>query len=250
MEDKIMGQYYSLMEKGGYYSKSKRLKFYCEKYLFFGTSFKNKNVLDIGGGNGLYSFYAAISGAKHVRILEPEHDGSTFGIKQQFIEIKRLFNNPTNISFSNETFQSLDSKQKFDIIIFHDSINHIDEDKCKKINVESSAYNSYLELLSKITTLISVNGILIVSDCSRKNFFNSFGLKNPFVKTIEWEKHQTPNIWIELFEKLGFRKTRLSWPAFNMFGNLGRIFLGNPVASYFLTSYFILHFQYINSKNS
>ena len=37
------------------------------------------------------------------------------------------------------------------------------------------------------------------------------GLRNPFVPTIEWHKHQSPNTWIRLFEDFGFKKQSLSW---------------------------------------
>jgi 2-polyprenyl-3-methyl-5-hydroxy-6-metoxy-1,4-benzoquinol methylase len=45
--------------------------------LFRDIDFDGKRVLDIGGGDGVYSFYAAAMGAAEVVCLEPEAAGST-----------------------------------------------------------------------------------------------------------------------------------------------------------------------------
>ena len=59
-----MNTFYELVEKNKFYTKGSRLKFYLEQYLFKDIDFEGKTLLDIGGGNGLFSFYAALNGAK------------------------------------------------------------------------------------------------------------------------------------------------------------------------------------------
>ena len=46
------------------------------KWCFKDVDFKNKTVLDIGGGNGIYSFYARSQGASSALNLEPFGAGS------------------------------------------------------------------------------------------------------------------------------------------------------------------------------
>ena len=48
--------------------------------LFDGVDLSGKRMLDIGGGSGIYSFYAACAGAREVICLEPEAAGSMSGV--------------------------------------------------------------------------------------------------------------------------------------------------------------------------
>ncbi len=54
------------------------------KYLFEGVDLDNSRVLDIGGGNGVFSFYAALNGAEEVICLEPEEAGSRSSMQSKF----------------------------------------------------------------------------------------------------------------------------------------------------------------------
>ena len=46
------------------YSTKKKLEFHMEG-IFGSLNFKNKKVIDVGGGSGFYSLYVACSGAKN-----------------------------------------------------------------------------------------------------------------------------------------------------------------------------------------
>lgn len=78
-----MENYYALMVQEKLHKNQRRLRLYAET-IFNGVDFSGARVLDIGGGGGLYSFYAAVNGAKEVVCLEPESDGSTTGVKAKF----------------------------------------------------------------------------------------------------------------------------------------------------------------------
>ena len=67
--------FYKIISDNGFYSKPERLKFYLEQQLFKGIDFKGKSLIDIGGGSGLFGYYAALKGASKVVIMEPEFDG-------------------------------------------------------------------------------------------------------------------------------------------------------------------------------
>ena len=64
-------KYFVIIGRAGLYSSAGNLRFHI-KNVFNGIDFAGKRVLDIGGGNGVFSFYAASSGAEYVICLEPE----------------------------------------------------------------------------------------------------------------------------------------------------------------------------------
>jgi predicted RNA methylase len=48
--------------------------------IFKDINFNEKAVLDIGGGIGIFSFYASLKGASKIVCLEPEARGSASGM--------------------------------------------------------------------------------------------------------------------------------------------------------------------------
>jgi 16S rRNA G966 N2-methylase RsmD len=60
------------------YSGKENLKFYLDN-LFEHVELAQKEVLDVGGGRGLLTFYTAVKGAKKAVCLEPEKEGSKKG---------------------------------------------------------------------------------------------------------------------------------------------------------------------------
>ena len=58
------------------FSSRGNLEFYL-KYIFGPIDFAGRTMLDVGGGSGVFSFYAACKGARRVACLEPEGDGSS-----------------------------------------------------------------------------------------------------------------------------------------------------------------------------
>ena len=81
--------YLNAAVKEGMYGNKSRLLFQMDTF-FKGIDLQNKCILDVGGGNGLFSFYAACRGAKKVVCLEPEVDGSVAGMIDNFLKIKSL----------------------------------------------------------------------------------------------------------------------------------------------------------------
>ena len=233
-------EYYQMICKHGYYSKPERLKFYLEKQLFAGIDFKDKRVIDIGGGNGLYGYYALLQGAKEVAIMEPEFDGSSAGVIKQFYEIKELLGNPSNIYHVNKTLQEFDVNEQFDVIVMNNSINHFNEEACVDLHVNEKSQEEYLEIFRIVREISAPKCKLIITDCTNKNFFQLIGVTNPLMNSIEWEKHQPPEVWASFLEKVGFVTDKISWTSPNSFGNLGKQLLGNKAANYFLLGHFRL----------
>ena len=233
-----MKEYFRLMEVNNFYSHRNKLKFYIDN-LFKNIDFKNKSLIDIGGGNGLFGFYAALLGAKKVVVMEPEFEGSYNGMIKGFFKINNLLGNLSNIEHTNHILEDFDTdSNKFDIILMHNSINHIDEDACIVLKSDTVAQEKYISFFKLLRKLCNQDTTLVVCDCARSNFFHDLGLKNIYVPSIEWQKHQNPQVWIELLSKAGFVFESIQWTSPNSFYKIGKILMGNKLISYFTSSHF------------
>ncbi len=223
----------------GLYPSRGKLRFEMDR-LLGGIDFKNRRVLDIGGGFGLYSFYAACRGAGKVVCLEPEADGSSSGATDKFHRLERLLGYD-NVELRPVALQALELEgETFDVILLHHSINHLDETACINLLEESKSRAVYEEICSTIYSLSNRAAKLIVCDCSRYNFFALLGIRNPFAPTIEWHKHQAPEVWASLLGEAGFVNPGIRWSSFGELRNWGRVLIGNRMMAYLLTSHFCL----------
>jgi 16S rRNA G966 N2-methylase RsmD len=228
----------TMISKEAYPSKG-NLRFKYSQ-LFGNIDFKGKNVLEIGGGCGIFCFYAAIRGANWVVNLEPEGEGSKSGYIRNFKDLKDALG-MNNVELVDSTFQEYDSlSRKFDIILLYNSINHLDEEACITLLKNQESWNTYLNIFRRIYSLSNNNAKIILGDCSNKNFFPMMGLQNPICRMIEWHKHQSPDVWIKLLKECGFSNPEISWTTFNTIGNPGKLLFGNRYLSYFLISHFVL----------
>lgn len=239
---KNIEQYFKVILSERLYSNRRNLEFHL-KTLFDKINFLNKNVLDVGGGNGLYSFYAAYKGAKEVVCLEPELEGSDSGANATFIKLSKLLD-LNNVKLEVSTLQDYKSDGKaYDIVFLLNSINHLDEAACINLQNNGHSYEIYKNICIKIWALSNPNAKIIITDCSNSNFYAMLGINNPFNQTIEWNKHQSPNTWINMLKEVGFINPELRWSSFNTLGPLGHLFLGNRFISYFLISHFYIRME-------
>ncbi len=212
--------------------------------LYRGVDFRGKRVLDVGGGCGRDSFYAACRGASAVVCLEPEAAGSTSAVTDRFRTLSRALGF-YNVILRPETLQTFDAEpESFDVVMLHNSINHLDESACIDLLIDPQAQDRYRVLFTKLFQLATCGANLILCDCSRYNFFAQLHIRNPFARKIEWHKHQSPYVWARLLRQVGFSNTVIRWSSFNSLRRCGQMLLGNQVASYFLRS----HFQLIAEK--
>jgi SAM-dependent methyltransferase len=213
---------------------------YYLDYLLGAIDFDGRTVLDIGGGDGVISFYAAARGARRVVCLEPGADGSMPGVIKQFRRIADALR-LTAVTLQAATFQNFRAAdEKFDIVILHNSVNHLDETACINLRTDPEAARRYDELFAKLAMVTAAGGTVILADCSSENLFATLGMRNPFAPTIEWHKHQPPRIWREMLLRRGFEKPSVRWTSFSVLGAVGRLLMGNAAAGYLTTSHFVM----------
>lgn len=229
--------FYSLLLKNNLYTNIYRLKNHLT-YMFGDNVLFEKKVLDVGGGFGLLTLFAAASGASAI-CLEPEFDGSSKGMIQTFHQL----NTNLDLRFGNaeiqtEVFQNYKTDDIFDIVVLSNSINHLDEAATVSIQSDPDARHRFIEIFKKMYAMMKPGGKLIITDCTRYNFFNDIKMISPIMPTIEWDKHQSPYVWLTLLSQVGFEKISIKWSSPNFLGKIGRLVLGNKLAAYFLFSHF------------
>lgn len=213
---------------------------YC-KALFNGVKLEGKTILDVGGGDGVHSMYAKLKGSGKITVLEPEFEGSTqgvIGVLENIIKKYKI----KDMQIIPKTFQDFKTKEKYDIILLNNSINHLNEDLCTTLHKSKKAQAEYLKLMKKLDSLLNVNGIIVVADCSKYNFWNEIGLKSPFANTIEWHKHQAPSLWTKLLNKTGFERLTLDWTMYHRYPPL-KFAVNNLIVPYFINSHFRMVFK-------
>jgi SAM-dependent methyltransferase len=222
------------------YSNPTNLRRHLE-YVFCEVDLRDKDVLDVGGGAGLLSMYAAVCGARSAVCVEPEGAGASRGLRSKFERFKSAVNPQLPVTFVNATIQSyLPGSRRFDVIVCANAINHLNEEACVRLQDEPAAEQQYLSLFGLINQSMNPAGCFVATDCGRSNFFGALGMKSPFMPDIEWHKHQDPQVWAALLERAGFSESTITWSTPNTLGRLGRILLGNRFIAYFLLSHFRL----------
>lgn len=253
--NELFKKYLNIAVKEGICRSKGNLTFYLN-YLFESVPFTGKSMIDIGGGSGLYTFYAAIMGAKYVICVEPEMKGSTKGTLKKFKKLSAKLS-LSNVSLQPVRFQEFDATRAFDIILLHNSINHLDEEACIKLRYDDEARRRYELIFQKLSKIAAPGAKLVITDCSRYNFFALLDVTNPFAPTIEWHKHQSPEFWSNMLSNYGFINPKIRWgldveayfSSFSGLRKIGRLLFGNRFASYFSTSAFLLVMDRSVSEN-
>ena len=231
-------KYLEIIVQNRLWRSEKGLALYLD-YLFKGTNFAGKSMLDIGGGSGIFSFYSAIKGAMGVTCLEPELQGSTSGAQIKFTQISNA------LSLQNVIFKPVKltdfnpGSQKFDIILLHNSINHLNEDACIKLKDDNEARKKYELIFTKLANIAAPQCKLIIADCSRNNIYASLRIRNPFLPSVEWNKHQTPELWSKMLQQHGFYDPKVRWSSFSNY-YFGKLLFTNSFMSHLFMSYFVL----------
>lgn len=129
--------------------------------------------------------------------------------------------------------------EPFDLILLHNSVNHLDEEAASTLHRDPAAAERYRAIFRQLGGLATPEARLLLADCDRYSLWRFLpGLRSPVAPTIEWDKHQTPQRWAALARSGGFEWERLIWTSFNRLGRPGRWFLGNRLAAFMLVNHF------------
>ncbi len=232
----------------GLYSNRHNLAHFLDT-VFGGLTLDGRTVLDIGGGMGLLSLAAVQRGAARAVLVEPEAQGAggTAGVVGRFREVREALRWSDRIELQPVPFQAFDpGAERFDLILSHNSINHLDERACAELHRGAEAQRIYLEIFARVRGLARPAAHFVLLDCGRRNLFGDLGLRSPLMPAIEWRKHQQPEVWARLLREAGFADPAVRWTTLHSLGRPGRVLLGNRFAAYMLTSHFRLEARLLN----
>lgn len=209
-------------------------------HMFRGVDLRGRTVIDVGSGLGLTSCYAAARGAKRVVSIEPEAAGSETGALERARSIRAEMSYEHRVEIIAATLADSGVADQFDVVVVNDAINHFDQEACAALARDPAAEEAYRPLFEQLARLTKPGGILIVTDCSNRNFLPDLGLVNPLRRMIDWRLHQPPELWARMFLRFGFRDPRIDWIPLARMGRLGRAIGTWRLVAYFLNSQFRL----------
>ncbi len=114
--------------------------------VFEGIDLAGKNVLDVGAGSGLGSAYAVAQGARHVIALEPEAAGASSGSAQRILRVRDAMGMPSFEAHPQPVQDYDPGDLRFDVVLMHQSINHLDEPMCEELQDNPEARRVYQEV--------------------------------------------------------------------------------------------------------
>lgn len=203
-------------------------------------------VLDVGAGGGAISEYFVKEGADEVIALEPESSGSDYKAAS-FERLSQRADSYGGLRAIPETLQEYQPSENFDVVLLHNSINHLNESAVQSLHEDPDARAAFENLISKLSTVTTEEGKVIVLDSGRASLWRYLP-KSPF--SIEWEKHQDPHIWVDLFEQLDFEAMSLRWTPVFGYGPVVEWLSGYKFGGFLRTAHFRLAFVHRLSQRN
>jgi SAM-dependent methyltransferase len=204
-------------------------------------SLKGKEVLEIGCGRGAFSLYMALEGkAKKVLALD---ESAGFGADEAYLrglEETVQSHSIVNVQTMKSSIANVDFPEgTFDIIVANFSIHHVVRSNwCLPDN--SQAQRELLELLISLRTYLKMNGMLVLREMSRVNFWR-FMPYHWKMSHIDWEIHPTLREWLSLLNRAGFRDISCSFLTPYFLSTWPSLLVRNRYANFFFSSTFYLY---------
>ena len=235
-----------LVESHGLVSVA-RLKFRCRE-VFKDVLLTGSTMLEIGSGPGLFCLWAAMHGATRVVGLEPEAEGCSPGSSQIFRDLIKI-TAVENIECVSQRLQDFNpGGERFDVVLSHNSVEHLDEDAVVSLDRAQAARDVYIGLFRKVGAMMRRGGRFIIYNVGRSNLWpHVFNGWSPLAPSIEWHKHHDPIVWRRLLEASGFGDFHVSWQRFYSLRHLGPI-ASNSISAFLLTPVFRLKATYLGMR--
>jgi 2-polyprenyl-3-methyl-5-hydroxy-6-metoxy-1,4-benzoquinol methylase len=150
------------------------LDFRCQQLFRHVDALVGKRMLEVGGGEGLFSMWALVKGFGRAIVLEPEGDGSSSGVGGRFLQHRiALGFSPDQLALVPTTLQEYKAEEApFDVILPYSSINHIDEDACILLDSSAQARSSYVHVFEELFSWLRPGGSFVISDADRVNYWD------------------------------------------------------------------------------
>ena len=222
---------------------AERLRYRMDLH-FRSLPLKNRSVLEIGAGEGFLSAFCAVRGASRVVALEPEAPGSTNGVRQEFARMSSALGLAGIVDYRHDKFEEFAggfTGEPFDYILMCAVINHLDENAASRLHLPEAGAEreTFISIFRKMYGLLKRGGRLVTSDVGRNNFWNLIGMRIFITRTIQWDKHQQPEVWQRLLAEAGFDSVDIRW--YNLFRLRKFAFLFcRRLPAYFASSAFII----------
>ncbi len=207
------------------------------KFDFQNYSLRGKDILDFGCGSGLFSLYGVLMGnvKSVVSIDEFEGRGSAKESYERLQLILKKFQLTNNIHLIKANGMIYDfGEDQFDIIYFSYVLHHLFPKSKRNDKSEIVAF------FKKLKGLLKTEGILIIREVMAHNFTEY--LPNRLkIFPVRWDTKRNNTEWKELLYEAGFRHvlTRFYVPFYLHYFPF-KLLLSNKLASYFLTSRYVL----------
>lgn len=230
MKNIIENNFFNVCTEIGVSSSIKNSKFQLGQ-IFNSIPLKNKNILDVGGGSGYVSFYCKIKGGRDVVCLEPEDEGSNNEKNNSYEILNDRID--YDIEYLDKRIEDYNTKKKFDLIILHNSINHLVDGNTKDLSSNDISKIKMMNTIEKISSLAADGCLLLIVDNSGYHFFQKLGFeRHPLIPHVGFHDHESPDFWISYFKKFDFKFAKMDWITPNPMGYFGKVLFNSSYASY------------------
>lgn len=147
-------------------------------------NFYNKKILDIGCGTGTLDFYIAQNGG-FVNGIDVSNKAIDIASKSA-----KSMNLSSNVNFLKVDFPKFFPKEKFDMIICTEILEHIDDD---------------FGAVKKIKKMLRKKGVVIATSPSSNSPLYKMGLLDKFDSSAGHLRRYTKDSYLDLFKKNGFK---------------------------------------------
>lgn len=216
-------------------------------WLFSDVPLNDALVYDVGGGNGLISFYATEHDAREAICIEPLGDGSRSDMLTSFQAATEAARNGARVKLETVDLAKFAQRnpEQADVVVLHNVVNHLDEDACMRLDDnDPAARRNFIAIFELINALTQNGGIVIVADAGRDSFWTGIGVHNPFAPTIDRKVHQQPEVWRDLMLEAGFVAPSIRWTPFirlmTQMGNLNKVLGPRSPSAYYSLGHFVL----------